>query len=82
MEFDELMNEVDPLFLSKLLGKNPEIPLSSIRLAFMIKNQLTTKDIADLLDISPQQVKLLMHRLRGQLRQKDHTDLSYYLNKI
>ena len=55
-------------FQQKLKSKHPDLTRYNIRLCTYLKAGLSTKEIASLLNITPDSVKKAKHRLRKKLK--------------
>jgi tetratricopeptide (TPR) repeat protein len=67
-------------FLDALIAKHGSFTKSEIRLISLMKMNLSSKDIADTLNISPDGIKKARYRLRKKLNLEDSGLQSYLLN--
>jgi DNA-binding CsgD family transcriptional regulator len=81
-EWEHFMNtfvEVHPNFLKELKSNFPELTTKECRLAALFKLNLSTKEIASLLHISPDSVKKARTRFRKKLNLDSSVDLEEFL---
>lgn len=76
--FAEVHNDFD----KKLLKLNKTISEKEIRLASFIRMNLTTKEIATLLNVLPESVLKSKYRLKKKLDLEKEKDLNEYLNNL
>ena len=72
----------DPGFAKKLLEKHPELLPSDIKFLSYVKMNISTKDIALLLNIAPDSCKRRKNRLSKKLRLEDSSCLFAYLTRF
>ncbi|HTN36641.1 MAG TPA: hypothetical protein VL053_06175, partial [Arachidicoccus sp.] len=77
--FDNGFNRVHEAFFEKLLQEFPELTSQDLRLAAYLKMNLTTKEIAPLLNISIRGVEIKRYRLRKKLQLGIHDNLSDFM---
>ncbi len=77
---EEMM--IDPDFMAKLKIKFPSLTKKDIRLCNLLKMDLTTKDIAPILDITVRGVEISRYRLRKKLELDNDVVLSDFLKKL
>jgi len=65
-----------------LLAINPNLSTNDYRLAALISLNLSIKESATLLNISPNSVKTARYRLRTKLNVETGQDLFVFLNKL
>jgi DNA-binding NarL/FixJ family response regulator len=79
--FKIYFEQVNKDFLSKLKEINPELTSNDIRLATLMKLNMTNKEIASILNINYQSVKNAQYRLKNKLN-LDNEDLRRFLAEI
>ena len=78
-EFNLYFNEVDQKFLDRLQKKHPELTKNDLRLCSLLRMNLSTKEIASLLNISVRAVEQSRYRLKKRLGLDKNDDLSKYI---
>lgn len=73
---------VHPGFFGKLLYHYPDITVSELRLAALIKLQLTLKESAAMLGISPESVKKSRYRLKKKLEVPDTENVDAFIIRL
>lgn len=66
-QFRSYFEEVHKDFNSKIIKKYPEVSTNDLRLMSLLKMNLSSKEIASILNISPEGVKKARYRLRKKL---------------
>lgn len=80
--FQEAFNNADKDFLKKIKSKHPELTPNDLRLCAYLRLNLSSKEIAPLLNISPKSVEVKRYRLRKKM-DLDHDDgLTNYILEI
>lgn len=74
--------EVYAEYLETLLSNHPDLTKSEVRLCCFIKMGLSTKEIANLLNILPKTVEMSRYRLRKKLGLERADNLSQYLQEL
>jgi DNA-binding CsgD family transcriptional regulator len=74
-EFSVYFEDVHPQFLKKLDDLNPKLTPKEKRLCALMKVEMSTKEIASVLNISPDSVKKAKTRLRRKLNVEPREDL-------
>lgn len=79
--FQEAFNNADKNFLKKVKDKHPNLTPNDLRLCAYLRLNLSSKEIAPLLNISPRSVEVKRYRLRKKM-DLDHNDnlTDYILN--
>lgn len=77
-EFLKSFEEVHPNFNNLLHEKHPDFVPNEIRLAHLMRMNLQTKDIASLLNITPEGVKKARYRMRKKMGEDSSVDLTEY----
>lgn len=75
IHFDQVHNQ----FLQKLKSRFPELTPSDLKIAAYIKINLSSKEIAQLLNISLKGVEIARYRLRKKLQLESTTSITEYL---
>lgn len=73
---------VHPSFFSKLNERFPNLTPNEHRLSAYLKINLNTKEIAQMLNVSPDAVVKSRYRLRKKLELPSEADLAEFMNKI
>ncbi len=81
-EFRLYFERVHPGFTEKLQSKFPDLTPNDYRLATLIKLQMTTKEMASILGISPNSVKTARYRLRKRLDLDSEDNLTEFLIEV
>jgi len=80
--FEEAFNNADKDFLKKIKSKHPDLTPNDLRLCAYLRLNLSSKEIAPLLNISPRSVEVKRYRLRKKM-ELDHDDgLTNYILEI
>jgi len=79
--FQEAFNQTDRDFLKKIKETHPSLTPNDLKLCVYLRLNLSSKEIAPMLNISPQSVEIKRFRLRKKL-ELDHTQnlTEYILN--
>ena len=79
--FEKAFNHADKKFFKKLKEKHPELTPNDLRLCVYLRLNLSSKEIAPLLNISPRSVEIKRYRLRKKLDLERDTNLNdYFIN--
>lgn len=78
-DFDIYFNQVDQDFFQSLLAKHPALTQNDLRLCSLIRINLSTKEIAFLLNISTRAVEQGRYRLKKRLELGKEEDLNKYI---
>lgn len=78
----EEIESVNAEFISRLSQKHPDLTKNEKNLASMLRIELSTKDIANIIGSTPKTVNMARYRLRKKLNLDSDEDLSDYMNKI
>lgn len=78
-EFITSFNLVNKNFFDQLLVKYPELTKNELRLCALVKCNLSNKEIANILNISPDSVKKSRNRLRKRLQLEADDSLTKYI---
>jgi len=80
--FEIQMDELHQEFFRKLKDQFPELSSNDLRLCAYLKIGLSSKEIADMLNIQPSSFYISRSRLRKKLNLQTHEDLYSFLNTI
>ena len=80
--FKSVFEQVHPEFFSKLKAKYSAISSNELRMAAMMKMNLNTKEMASILNITPESVKKARYRMRKKLELEPEANVSEYLMSI
>ena len=76
--FDTNLNELHEDFVSRLVKSYPNLTPKDIRLAILLRMNMTSKEIAPLMRKSFRSVELQRYRLRKKLKLSSKTNLSKF----
>lgn len=79
IEFKRIFDEVHAGFFVRLKDKYPQLTPAEIRLSALIKLNLSTKEIAAILAVSPKSVNVARYRLRKNLGLEKGTDVTKFV---
>jgi DNA-binding CsgD family transcriptional regulator len=79
--FEKNFNQVHETFLKKLSNQYPQLSHGDLRLAAYLRMNLSTKEIANLSNITQRSVELKRYRLRKKLNLDTHADLNEFMMK-
>ena len=80
--FQEAFNNADKDFLKKIGEKHPELTPNDLRLCAYLRLNLSSKEIAPLLNISYRSVEVKRYRLRKKMKLKASQGLIKYILDI
>lgn len=80
--FHKLFSEVHQDFINRLTEKHTSLTANDIRIISFIRINLGTKEIANLMNISPKSVDIARYRLRKKLDLAHENDLNKYIRDI
>lgn len=80
--FRKHFEQVHQSFFDKLLSLYPDLGPNDIKLCALIRLNLDTKQMATILDISPESAKVARHRLRKKLNLTTDQNLANYLSGL
>jgi ligand-binding sensor domain-containing protein/DNA-binding CsgD family transcriptional regulator len=78
-EFNLYFNQVDQHFVSCMLERHPQLTQNDIRMCTLLRINLSTKEIASLLNISNRGVEQSRYRLKKRLGLSVEDDLTKYI---
>jgi len=74
--------QVHPDFFDKLLAQNPNLTQNDLRLCAYIKLNLSTKDIANILNVSDRAVQTSRYRIKKKLNLSQETNLVQFIQGL
>ena len=80
--FEEAFNNADKDFLKKIKQLHPALTSNDLRLCAYLRLNLSSKEIAPLLNISPRSVEVKRYRLRKKMDLPHESSLSDYILEI
>ena len=80
--FQEAFNNADKNFLKKVKDKHPSLTPNDLRLCAYLRLNLSSKEIAPLLNISPRSVEVKRYRLRKKMELPHDSNLTNYILEI
>ena len=80
--FDKYFDEVHENFIGRLKEKHPDLSPKELRLCAYLKMNISTKEIAPLMNISVRGVEISRYRLRKKLNLDKGSNLTEYLLSI
>ncbi|TBN04059.1 LuxR family transcriptional regulator [Hyunsoonleella flava] len=80
--FQEAFNNADKDFLKKVKSMHPNLTSNDLRLCAYLRLNLSSKEIAPLLNISPRSVEVKRYRLRKKMELPHEASLSDYILEI
>lgn len=79
--FEEAFNNADKDFFKRVKDKHPNLTTGDLRLCVYLRLNLSSKEIAPLLNISPRSVEIKRYRLRKKIDMTAEMDLNeYFIN--
>ncbi|MDT4844470.1 hypothetical protein FQZ97_784300 [compost metagenome] len=81
-EFNMTFESVNKNFQQKLKEKYPEISQNELKICTLIKMNLSIKEMANILNISPDSVKMARYRLRKKLGLKTEDNLASFIQSL
>jgi len=84
-DVDSVMNKIariNETFISKLSDKHPELTKNDKNIALLLRANLSTKQIATIMDCSPKSVNMARYRMRIHLGIASDTNLVSYLKSL
>ncbi|WP_353778957.1 LuxR C-terminal-related transcriptional regulator [Winogradskyella sp. 3972H.M.0a.05] len=80
--FEEAFNNADKDFLKKIKAKHKSLTPNDLRLCAYLRLNLSSKEIAPLLNISPRSVEVKRYRLRKKMNLPHEASLTNYILEI
>jgi DNA-binding CsgD family transcriptional regulator len=81
-KFNFYVNELNADFYLRLVNRFPDLSENEQRLAALIRLNLSSKEIASILNISTKSVEVNRHRLRKKIRLKREENLTEIISKL
>jgi len=78
-DFDTYFESVNKNFYTRLQNKYPDISSNDLKICALIKLNLSIKEMASILNISPDSVKTARHRLRKKLQLNTEDNLTDFI---
>jgi DNA-binding CsgD family transcriptional regulator len=80
--FELMVHEKNELFYSKLHEKYPDLTHNEIRLSALIRLNLSSKEIASILNISIKSVEMNRYRLRKKMQLPSSINLTEFIRNL
>ena len=80
--FEEAFNNADQDFLKKIKDIHPSLTPNDLRLCAYLRLNLSSKEIASLLNISSKSVEIKRYRLRKRMNLEQGTNLISYILSV
>ena len=80
--FEQAFNSADKDFLKKIKTEHPVLTSNDLRLCAYLRLNLSSKEIAPLLNISPRSVEVKRYRLRKKMNLPHESSLTNYILEI
>jgi len=80
--FEKAFNDADKDFFKKVKNEHPELTNNDLRFCAYLRLNLSSKEIAPLLSISPKSVEVKRYRLRKKMNLDAETNLTDYILSI
>ncbi|WP_445750106.1 triple tyrosine motif-containing protein [Polaribacter sp.] len=80
--FQEAFNNADKKFLKKIKSNHPDLTPNDLRLCAYLRLNLSSKEIAPLLNISPRSVEVKRYRLRKKMNLEHDANLISYIIEL
>lgn len=81
-DFDHYFESVNKNFYTRLKQKYPDISSNDLKICALIKLNLSIKEMASILNISPDSVKTARHRLRKKLQLNTEENLTDFILSV
>jgi FixJ family two-component response regulator len=79
--FEEAFNNADKDFFKKVKKTHPKLTSNDLRLCMYLRMNLSSKEIAPLLNISPRSIEIKRYRLRKKINRERNINLNdYFIN--
>jgi DNA-binding CsgD family transcriptional regulator len=76
------LEEVNSVLIQRIKAVHPQLTAKDVRLLMLFKIGLNTKEIANLLNLAPNSVKMSRYRLKKKLELDEEANLDAYLAKF
>jgi tetratricopeptide (TPR) repeat protein len=80
--FEEQFTKIYPVFFEKLRSINPKITIQDLKICAYHRMNLSTKEIASLIGLTPRAVQTSRYRLRKKLTIPEDTDFQVFINEL
>jgi tetratricopeptide (TPR) repeat protein len=80
--FKKAFQEIYPIFFSRIRYQYPEITAAELRLSALVKLNLSLKETATILGISPESVKTARYRLRKKFQIRENETLEQFIDRL
>ena len=80
--FEEAFNNADKEFLNKIKNKHPNLTPNDLKLCAYLRLNLSSKEIAPLLNISHRSVEVKRYRLRKKMELAHESSLTKYILEL
>lgn len=80
--FEKYFNTIHDGFFTRLLERHPGLTSNEMRICAYIKLNLSTKEMAAYMNISPSSVEIARHRLRRKMKLASEVNLQHYVSAI
>jgi DNA-binding CsgD family transcriptional regulator len=80
--FKKAFTEMYPIFFSRIRYQYPEVTAAELRLSALVKLNLSLKETATILGISPESVKTARYRLRKKFQIKENETLEQFIDRL
>lgn len=81
-DFDNYFESLNKNFYTRLKNKYPDISANDLKICALIKLNLSIKEMASILNISPDSVKTARHRLRKKLQLNTEENLTDFILSV
>ncbi|HTJ50139.1 MAG TPA: transcriptional regulator [Cyclobacteriaceae bacterium] len=80
--FKKAFQEIHPIFFSRIRYQYSEVTAAELRLSALVKLNLSLKETATILGISPESVKTARYRLRKRFQIRENETLEQFIDKL
>lgn len=80
--FYKLFSEIHQDFINRLTEKYPQLTSHDVRILSFVRINLGTKEIANLMNISPKSVDINRYRIRKKMGLSHETDLNLFIREL
>ncbi len=80
--FKLYFDEINPNFFNQLKDINPELTSNDLRLSALIQLNMNSKEMASVLNISPNSIKSARYRLKKKLALDAEADLEHFIRNL
>ncbi|MEA3288215.1 MAG: two-component regulator propeller domain-containing protein [Candidatus Marinimicrobia bacterium] len=81
-EFEKWFTEVHTDFFTNIRKEHPELSSREVKVCALLRLDLSSKDIANLMNVLPKTVEMYRHRIRKKIGIKPETNLNQFLAKF